>query len=387
MGRAFWSRRSAGRCKVKKLVLILAVLFLSACAKMEATEFGILFRKLPPSLGGGVGTSVIDRGQTVFLMPWDTVYRFDTRVREIQWGGARGDGSLERSDYVHTRAYDGNEVALAVRIQYSITTDPQKLVRMIQEVATNQEEIESIITAVGRSDIRAYMNELHTAQFFDNKQKFEAGEKVKRAMQTRLEPWGIDIQSVNLGEHRFERVLRDGTVDASYQDKINEVQTLDEKTKRERLRKSTVEADKEREYNDVQAEVNRQIAEADGYKNQAKLKGDGYFEARSNEAKAIFAAGKAEVDGLVEQIDALSGPGGAAILKLELAKNLKESNPKFVVMGSGGGNQSLEVRKVDANDLLSQMGLIEGLKSDEKKIPVSNDVAPLEGDSSTKRRN
>lgn len=353
--------------KLRILLVLTLLVFTGACTKMGPTEVGVRFRKLPPSLGGGLGSSIIERGETKFLFPWDSVYRFDTSIREIEWGHH---GNNQASDYVQTRAKDGNEVALSVRVQYSISIEPEKILAMVQNVGTSDEDIKNIVVYVGRSYVRTHMNELHTAQFFDNKEKFDAGERAKEAMQKALEKWGIIVNSVNLGEHRFERELRDGSIDASYQERINEVQTLDEKTKREKLRKATVEADKAREFNDKQAEVNRQIAEANGYLNQAKLKGSGYFDSKSNEAKAIFASGKAEVDGLIEQINALNGPGGEAILKLELARNLISSNPKFIVMGGGSGKDSLEVKKTDTNEILRQLGLIEGLK-DESRIPIN----------------
>ncbi|MCO6430514.1 MAG: SPFH domain-containing protein [Deltaproteobacteria bacterium] len=357
----------------RALLLAIAIIA-SGCAKMGPTEMGVRFRKLPPAFGGGVSSSIIHHGQSVPYWPWDSFYRFDTRVKEIEWGQR---GPNQHSDYVQTRALDGNEVALAVKVQYSISTDPEKLLKLVDEVATSEQEVEEIITAVARADIRTYMNELRTAEFFDNKRKFEGGERVKQAMQERLEKWGIVIHSVNLGEHRFERLLRDGTIDSSYQEKINEVQTKDEETKRERLRKATVEADKAREFNDMQAEVNRMLAEVEGYKNQAKVRGDAYLETKTNEAKAVLAAGRAEVDGLIEQINALSGPGGEAILKLELAKHLIQANPKFFIMGSGEG--SMEVKKVDANELLRQIGLIEAMKGEDKKPAVSNEKVIREG--------
>jgi SPFH domain / Band 7 family len=346
---------------MKQILFVVLLISVSACTKMGPTEVGVRFRKLPPAVGGGLSSDIIERGETKFLFPWDSVYRFDTSIREIEWGYH---GPNEQSDYVQTRAKDGNEVALSVRVQYSIGFEPKKIISMVQQVATNDREVENIVVSVGRSFIRTYMNELNTAQFFDNKEKFDAGERAKEAMQKKLEPWGILINSVNLGEHRFERVLKDGTLDASYQERINEVQTLDEKTKREKLRKATVEADKAREFNDKQAEVNRILAEANGYLNQAKLKGDGYFDSKTNEAKAILASGKAEVDGLIEQINALSGPGGEAILKLELVKNLISSNARFFIMGGAAGRDSLEVKKTDTNEILRQIGIFEGLKDD-----------------------
>lgn len=385
--------RANGIRSIGFVLAALALCVLTGCdtgiRQMGPTEYGVIFRKIPPRLGGGVSNSVIRHGQTVIVWPWDSVYRFDTQVHEIEWGGrhhdSRDSGTSEQSDYVQTRALDGNEVALAVRVQYSIDPNPASLVRMVQEVATSNAEVEQIVISVGRADLRTYMNELRTAAFFDNKQKFEAGERVKRAMQARLKDYGILIHSVNLGEHRFERLLRDGTIDASYQAKINEVQTRDEETKREKLRKATVEADKRREEQETQADFNRQVADAQGYKNQAKLKGDGYFQARSNESKAILARGTAEVEGLIEQINALSGPGGRAILKLELAKRLEAAKARFVVVngGSSAGGAGVDVRKLDTNELLTQLGVFEAMQ-DAKRPAAPGAGAPSNAASRSK---
>jgi hypothetical protein len=192
-------------------------------------------------------------------------------------------------------------------------------------------------------------------------------------MVERLGPYGIEVQRVSLDGYRFERILRDGSVDSSYQEKLTEIQKLREDTEREKLRIDTIRAKKQQEFNETQAGVNRRIAEAEGYKKQAGLRGEAYYEARANEAKAITAQGKAEVEGLIEQINALSGPGAEAILKLELARSLIKSDPKFVVLDSASTGNGIDVKRLDTNELLTQMGAFEALApkaggSEEKKV-------------------
>jgi hypothetical protein len=173
---------------------------------------------------------------------------------------------------------------------------------------------------------------------------------------------------VNLDNFQFERVLPDGSIDTSYQDKLTEIQKLHQDTERERSRIETVKAKKLQELNVAVAKVNRQVAEAQGYKNQSTLRGDGYYQAKTNEAQGILATGQAVAAGLVEQINALSGPGGEAILRLELAKQLQQGDPKFIVMGDGAVGSSVDVRKVDTNELMNQIGMLEGLQHDRKGV-------------------
>ena len=79
----------------------------------------------------------------------------------------------------------------------------------------------------------------------------------------------------------------------------------------ERTRIETVRAKKQKEFAEAESAFNARIAEAKGYKEQSAYQGDSYFTARSNEAKAVTAEGNAEVEGLRQQIAALSGPAAS----------------------------------------------------------------------------
>lgn len=352
------------------LVLLTAVL-LAGCdtgfKQMDTTEYGVRFRKIPPELGGGVSSKVISPGEFVVVWPWDAIYRYDTSLQYLSWGPVGSGTDINHSDYVYTRAHDGNEVALAVTVQYRISDKPEDLQRLVRYVAKNNSDVRKLIQAVARADIRTYMNELKTSEFFDRNARYTAIDKAKDAMNSRLNHDGIIIEKVLLDEHRFERLLKDGTVDASYQEKIDETQKLGQDTERELLRIDTIKAQKAQIFNQTQATVNRQVAEADGYKKQAVFRGDAYLESKQNEALGILAKGKAEVEGLKEKIAALEGEGGKAILKLELAKNLGKQKPNFVVLGEQSKSNVLDVRKIDTNQLLEQIGIVEGLSSNDAK--------------------
>ncbi len=386
-----------------KLVFFLMIaLLLTACdsgvKQMGPGEYGVIFRRLPPALGGGVSEKVKFPGQMAVLFPWDSIITFETSTQDITWGGTKAEshgesseetgelgptaesmlsqrmqsgnaanlGSSGGSGFLNTRAYDGNEVALAVTVRYQITSDPKKLVEMVEKNLTSDEEVRTLVVTVARADIRTHMNYLKTAEFLDEKARYQAVDSVRKAMNEKLEPLGITVGGINLNDFRFERLTPDGSIDASYQDRLKEIQKLSQDTEREKQRVDTVQAKKQQEMNEAQGVVNRQIAEAEGLKNQAKFKGDSYYEAKLNEAKAIRAQGEAEVKGLQEKISALSGPGGQELLKLELAKQLLKNDPKFIVLAPGSG-QGLDLKRTDTNQLLNQFGIVEALRDGDRK--------------------
>ena len=187
----------------------------------------------------------------------------------------------------------------------------------------------------------------------------------RRCISTRiiaaLKSYGISVVAIILDRFEFARLLPDGSVDKEYQEKLNETQRTREQTERERLRIDTVRAEGQQRFNQTQAVVNRQVEEAKGARTQAEGRGNAYLQAKVNEANAVLVRGRAEVDGMIEKINALGGPGGRALLRLEVAKRLAEAKPRFVVIQEGGAGAQLGVNKVDINQLLQQAGVVEAL--------------------------
>ena len=155
-------------------------------------------------------------------------------------------------------------------------------------------------------------------------------------------------------------MLQDGNEDTSYQDRLRDIQEKEQDIEGERSRIETVRAKKKTEYSQAESTYNSRLAEAKGYKEQSTYQGDSFYAAKANEAKAITAEGNAEIEGLRKQIAALSGKGGKAMLRLEVAKQLGLAAPKFVAVNQGGAG-ALDLSKTDMNQLLQQLGVAEGL--------------------------
>lgn len=355
---------------ILKLVGAIVILSLTACdtgfRQMGTSEFGVRFRRLPRVIGGGIGTTPIAPGQMALVWPWETIYRFDTTVKSITWGDAGKGDDPSRSDFVHTRASDGNEVALGVTVRYRVKPTAETLATLVQNVATDDDAVRQLVTTVARADIRSCMNRLRTSAFLQPAERYKAVQDVQDSMSKRLSNYGISIESVILDDFRFERVKPDGTIDAAYQDRLKEIQRLKQDTERENSRIKTVEAKKQQEFNDAQGDVNRKVAEATGYRKQAEARGISYFEAKKNDAESILAKGKGEVEGLQQRVNALQGPGGRALLKLELAKALLKNDPRFMIMGDGSGGSGMRVERSDVNELMKQLGVVEGMKDKSK---------------------
>jgi hypothetical protein len=357
--------------KLLALPLLLSTLTLSACdtgiQHMGTTEYGVRFRKLPTFLGGGLGSadSVAHPLQTVVVFPWETVRRFDTSPQYLSWGKGMGEAGgaaqLVQDEDVYTRAKDGNEAALKLTVRYRIKPDPESLVKLVQNVAETENDVRQIVIAVVRSEIRSIMNQLKTSEFRDDKKRNETVDDVLQATQKRLGPLGIEVEAINLKQYRFVRPLADDREDTRYQDRLREIQEKEQDIEGERSRIETVKAKKQKEYSEAESLYNARVSEAKGYKEQSVYQGDSYYTARSNEAKAIAAEGNAEVAGLTKQIGALSGKGGQAMLRLEVAKQLAKANPRFVAMNQGSGGAAVDLSKTDVNQLLGQIGIAEGL--------------------------
>jgi regulator of protease activity HflC (stomatin/prohibitin superfamily) len=230
----------------------------------------------------------------------------------------------------------------------------------VQEVATSDAAVRDLVVSVVQSEIRTNMNQLRTAEFRDDKKRNDTVDAALAAARSTLSPWGIDVEAINLKQYRFVRLLRDGSEDTSYQDRLRDIQEKEQDIEGERTRIETVRAKKHTEYSEAESKYNSRVAEAKGYKEQSVYQGDAYYTAKANEAKAIKAEGSAEIEGLRQQIAALSGKGGRAMVRLEVAKQLSEGNPKFVTVNPAQGS-GVEVSKTDMNQLIQQLGVVEGL--------------------------
>ena len=176
----------------KVFILLMLLPALSACdaglRTMEAGEYGVVFNKLPPMIGGGVSSRVIPPGESKIIFPvFQKLIPVDTKFKLIGWGGIGEGDNSGIEDYVETRAADGNEVGLAITIRYQV--DPQKVAYVVQRVGDSNEKIRELVSAVARADIRTHMNILNTKDFF--LQEKAPGRQLRRLKSLWWRVWGL----------------------------------------------------------------------------------------------------------------------------------------------------------------------------------------------------
>jgi regulator of protease activity HflC (stomatin/prohibitin superfamily) len=323
---------------------------------LQAAEYGVVFSKMPQLLGGGLKEKIIGPGEKEFILPWQTLYRVDTSIQLLDWGGGI-DGAAQDSSYVETRTIDGNEVSLRIIVQYHV--DPAKVGYVIKRVGTSREQIGLLVAAIARSDIRTHMNSLSTSDYIRGTRQ-EALDSVKESMSNRLNPEGIIIDAVIYKDHQFERQLDETQVAASegnietksYQREIDRIQEVRQLIEQEPKRRAALLREKGKLLAEAKGIVNEQRASAAGYEQTTKLDGEAEFERLKNQALQIVDSGRNEVISMEKLVSALSGPGGAALLKLELAKKLSEHQRKFYLLNPGGGN-SLNLSTTNLNEFMN----------------------------------
>jgi hypothetical protein len=333
---------------------------------MGSNDFGIVVKRLPAFLGGGIQKDMVKSGEMIFYCPlWTSVYRLTSEAQSSRFAGkGRGDNP-HVNDAVNARAYDGNEVWLGITVQWRqlMPKDPSMILRKIgPRLLTNKDfnsskdmrslngqgSVQELVQSYVRSKTRINLGQLYTADFYDNHKRYEKNDITKREINKILSEFSVDIDSINLDSHEFDK---------EYQDLIDKTRGQEQLAEAEERRIATVKADKERALQDKIGEVNKLVADAEGERQQAKDRSSGNFKAKENTAKAILIEGQNESSWIRKKIEALNRPGGKKVVMMEIAQNIIDSGAPYYVIdegSSGGGNMNF--RKLDMNKMLQQLG-------------------------------
>lgn len=324
------------------MLVWLLVGVLSGCTPHStgSTEVGVRVAKL---VDRGVVDEPYAPGATYFFPPvindwfvYDTALQNLTMTRDSRSGDRAGDDSLK------FKTVDGNDISVDVTVAWSI--DPAKAAYLVQFVGKNTGAVgDRLVRPVSRTVVRDTLNALASEQYYDADVRFRKAEEAARRLNMYLEPEGIRINQVLLGEHKFnpryEQIIRDKKV--AEQDA-------------ERL-KSETEAAREqmlRELEVAKGKVNQSIETAKGQSQKRTITADAVFFERERQAEAILTERTAKARGIAEKARALSGSGGTNMVKLKVAEALKGQS--LIFLPSGG----MDLRTTDVNALLKTYGVV-----------------------------
>ncbi len=333
--------------KLLKLVFLAAFsILLSACVTKTTgpTEVGVRTVKFGIFKKKGVEDYVYPPGGTYFFLPlindWHT---FDIKLHNMEMTISATRGDRKVKDDLLFKTIDGNDISLDVIISYRI--DPNKAPFILQHVAPNDEMLkDNIVRTVARSRPRDIFGELRTEEFYVAEKRGEKAERSRKELNRILNPYGVIVEKVATKDYRFKE---------EYQKAIEARKVADQMAEKNKAAARAAREEYLAKLEETQGEVNKMIAQADGEFQKAKLQADAYYDQQKSIAQAIEAEGRAEAEGIRKLNEALSGPGGEIMVKLQLAEALKGKRILLLPIAGGG----LDIRTTDVNRLLEIYGL------------------------------
>jgi regulator of protease activity HflC (stomatin/prohibitin superfamily) len=326
------------------LWLLLLALPLTGCTchGTASTEVGVLTRRA--TLGGllgkpGVQSEVYAPGATyifpVFFTDWHT---FDislqnlNMVRDVKKGGDRS-----HEDDLFFKTIDGNDIRVDVTVAWAV--DPKRAPYLLNKVGESTEQVkEKLVRPACRSVVRDVLNSLRSEEFYVSEKRFAKSAEARDRLAAVLEPEGVMVRQVILGEHHFS---------PDYEKVIRDKKLAEQNSERMRSEARAAAEQMKSELQKAKGSVNQTLAAAQGTLDTARLSADAQLFQNQKQAEALVAEKKARAQGVRKQNEALAGSGGTALVKLKIAESLAGKDLVFLPAGkSGVGLQTLNVNQL-----------------------------------------
>ena len=324
--------------------MLCAVLGGCTCHSTGSTHVGVLTRKVSFFGKRGIDPEIRAPGATylfpAFITDWAT---YDISLQNLAMVRDPNRGDRVGEDDLSFKTIDGNDIRVDVTVAWQI--DPKRAPYLLAQVGDSTDKVkERLVRPACRSIVRDVLNELNSEEFYVSDKRFEKANTARERLAAFLNPEGVLVMQVILGEHHFH---------PQYEQVIHDKKLAEQNA--ERLRSEARAAAEQAKSNLQKAKgtVAQQLAQASGHLEQVKLQADADFYQNQKRAEAILAEKKARAKGIEKENEALAG------------KQLL-----FVPTGKGGvGLQTLNVNQLlstfAAGQALEQSGA-ESVAADHK---------------------
>ncbi len=328
---------------MRSLVLLALGALLTGCtATTDATEVGVRTVKLTVIGDRGVKQEPYGPSGTYFffrpLSQWSV---FDVGRQNLEMFRDPKQGDRRSDDSLRFKTVDGNDISVNVTLAWSIDTSTTPYV--LQFVGQDTHEVENkLIRPVARTMVRDVLNQLTSEAFYQAEKRFTMAEEARGLLNEALNPEGVRVEQVLLGEHQFN---------TTYQQVILDKKAAEQEAARLQSETEAAREEMKRDLEKAKGTVSRALEEAQGEAAKRKLEADAIYYERQRQAEAILSEKQAKAEGLTERARAMSGAGGVSMVKLAVAESLKGKKIIFIPAGSG-----VDLRNTDVNDLLQIYG-------------------------------
>lgn len=252
------------------LFVILALYGAGTCGTLvNNTEVAIVVNNL-------TGTKTIhDNGGMVMHLPFDlsSVYKIDKGQRVLSLTQAHQTAEHPGGDQVNIKTNDGSNVEMDIEVVFQI--NPKSADQAYKELGT-EENIETILRALTRSEIRSEVGELSTLEIAEATPRSAKLDATQARLKVQLEPLGIDVLSINAKNFRFDaeydKIIRERkeadqilTNQKDYQDAAKEAgkRTVAEATRDKDTALALLKGDLDKELLTANGEAKRQNTTAE----------------------------------------------------------------------------------------------------------------------------
>ena len=299
---------------------VLASASLAGCRPTNSTEVGVR-TNLFGILEKRGAQEVYSPGGVYTVLPvvnsWTTL---SVAQQNLLMNANPAEGDRPIPDDITFKTKDGNNVHIDVNVMWRI--DPKKAGFLITNVGQTVEEIrERIVRPISRSVIRDIFNEITSEEYYQVAIKNAMAEKTRKALVASLSPYGILIDSLQVQQHRF---------DPAYQAAINAQKQAEADQQKLVEQQKSMEVQKRSELEGRRAGWNKLLEDARGEAGRLRNEADGYFQTKTNQAKAVVAVAQAEAEGIRKEAEALGKMGGDAYVKMQVAKQFAQK--KFLIV-------------------------------------------------------
>ena len=295
-------------------VAALAAASLTGCRPTNSTEVGVRTNLFGVFEKRGF-QEVYAPGGVYMVLPvvnaWTTL---SVAQQNLMMNANPAEGDRPIPDEITFKTKDGNNVHIDVNVMWRI--DPKKAGYLVSSVGQSVDEIkERAVRPISRSVIRDIFNEITSEEYYQVAIKNAMAEKARKALVASLTPYGILIDSLQVQQHRF---------DPAYQAAINAQKQAEADQQKLVEQQKSMEVQKRSELERRRADWNKKTEDARGEAGRLRNDADGYFQTKTNQAKAVVAVAQAEAEGIRKEAEALGKMGGDAFVKMQVAKQFAQ---------------------------------------------------------------
>lgn len=292
------------------LLVLIGASFLGGCRPTSSTEVGVRTSLFGVLEKRGVQETYAPGGVYMVLPVVNAWTTLSVAQQNLLMNANPNEGDRPVPDDITFKTKDGNNVHIDVNVMWRI--DPKKAGFLITNVGQTVEEIrERVVRPISRSVIRDIFNEITSEEYYQVAIKNAMAEKTRKALVAALAPYGILVDSLQVQQHRF---------DPAYQAAINAQKQAEADQQKLVEQQKAMEVQKRSELEGRRAAWNKLLEDARGEAGRLRNEADGYYQTKTNEAKAVVAVAQAEAEGIRKEAEALGKMGGDAFVKMQVAK-------------------------------------------------------------------